>query len=158
MKKDEYLLIKTDRQRMVSYCNQTMLALIDRDEAAVNGVDVDSLWHIATSNTMSNYSDGAFELKGFFNGYGRYKLKNGELIWIFFDAGKRYSPNGDWLGYEFIGYPASEEGISRFTQLDEELQHIEKSQSPAVAAEHLDQFIESLGCSYDEFVCTLQAL
>ena len=158
MDKNEYLLIKTNKQMMVSYANWPAIQLINASEDEILGEPIDKVLPVDLSETFKNFSQETFSKVGFYNGFIKYRVGSLGGKWFFVDMGKRYSPDGKWLGFEYLAYQATDEGISKISQLDEELRCKEKEESSDEAKRYLDTFIQSLGCSYDEFVCGLQAI
>lgn len=158
MDKSEYLLIKTNKQMLVSYVNWPTMKLVNADETEVLGKSVEQILPIGLSETFKKFSQDTFSKVGFYNGYIKFNVGSRGAQWFFVDMGKRYSPSGEWLGFEYLAYQATDQGIHQFSQLDEELHNLEKEKSSDEAKQYLDNFIQSLGCSYDEFVCGLQAI
>jgi hypothetical protein len=88
---------------------------------------------------------------GFYNGYAGYQLSTQprSLQWIFFDFGKRYSTDGTWLGFEYIGYCPSSRGVDHFSRLFTELAALEDGSPEGLekSQHHLQNSIETTGVS-----------
>ncbi|ARN74972.1 PAS domain-containing protein [Oceanicoccus sagamiensis] len=158
----EYILIKTDQQLTISYTNQTFQQLINTPEEQLIGENFEHVWRPDIPASIQRFSSQQLKKLGFYNGYASYPLaaNTKSREWIFFDFGKRYSTDGTWLGYEYIGYCPSVQGIDHFDRLFAELAELEDGSSDGLekAQQHLHNNIESTGMGYEELVCILQDL
>ncbi len=158
----EYILIKTDPKYVISYANQTFQHLINTPEDQLIGQNLELVWRPNIPASMQRFASQQMKQSGFHNGFADYHFsaQSKTTQWIFFDFGKRYSPSGEWLGFEYIGYCPSSRGVGHFSQLFSELSEIEDGTTEGLekSQEHLQHNIESTGMSYEELVCVLQDL
>ena len=158
----EYVLIKTDLQYVISYTNQTFQQLINIPEDQLIGQNLDLVWSPNIPAVLQRFGSQQMKKSSFHNGYAGYQLsaQAKKTQWIFFDFGKRYSTDGTWLGYEYIGYCPSSRGVEYFAPLFDELMALEDGSTEGLerAQHHLDKNIESTGMIYEELVCVLQDL
>lgn len=156
----EYILCKCDKNYTLTYVNGAFCELTGWKYEEVIGKELFFFRHPDVPQSFNQFIAFKIDDQGFFNGYVRCIDKQQQGFWLFIDSGRRYTKDGELLGYEYVGYRPSERGVVYFEQLYAELLSIEGN-SPdesgvTEAYDHLLRHIKSMDVSYDEFVCTAQ--
>jgi PAS domain S-box-containing protein len=159
MQDDEFIVSKTDLRGYITYTNKTFLNICGYDRSELAGVNHNIIRHpdmpkVAFRYMWSLVKDG----KDFF-GFVKNLRKDGGYYWVFAYISPDFDEADNIIGYTSIRRKPPQTAIDAITGLYKSLLEIEKdgkNENVDKAQKHLEEFLQTQNCSYEDLILKLQ--
>ena len=156
---NELIISKTDSKGLVTYANRTFMKISGYREDEILGQPHNFIRH-------QDMPRGCFKLLwqtiasgDEFFAYVINRCKNGDYYWVLANVTPDYTAKGNLIGYYSVRRHAPRNGIDKVIPIYREMCAIEqryaKDQPMTRSINYLQQHLEKLGLSYQEFILNL---
>jgi len=156
MKEGDFIVSKTDTKGIITYGNQTFIAMSGYSEEELLGTPHNILRHpdmpmCVFKLLWDRIQDG----KEIF-AYVKNLCKDGSFYWVFANVTASYDSNGTIIGYYSVRRRPKESAVKTIEPIYAELLRIEKQGGMQASLDYLLKFLDEKGVGYDELIASLQ--
>lgn len=156
MKKNDFIVSKTNEKGIITYCNEIFMSIAGYDEKELLGKNHNIIRHpdmpkVAFKLAWDLISKG----KEFF-GFVKNLKKDGGYYWVFANITPDYNENGKIIGYTSVRRAPSKTGTDAIIPIYEEMIRLEQSKGMDASGKYLFTFLDDNKITYDELIISLQ--
>lgn len=160
MQEDDFIVSKTTPEGIITYCNQEFIKISGFTEEELIGKPHNLIRHTEMPKAVFRKMWQTLGNEGEFFGYIKNRCKNGDYYWTFAHVTPSIDDKGKLLGYYSVRRAPNRAGIKLMKHqyrlmVEKESQERNKNQAIEGSLKILDQFLQSQGKTYNEFIFSL---
>lgn len=156
---NELIISKTDSKGLVTYANRTFMKISGYREDEIIGQPHSFIRHPDMPRACFKLLWQTIAGGDEFFAYVINRCKNGDFYWVLANVTPDYTANGDLIGYYSVRRQAPQNGIKKVIPIYREMCAIEqrypKDQPMTRSIDYLENQLQQLGLSYQEFILSL---
>lgn len=160
MQYDDFIVSKTTSEGIITYCNQEFIQISGFAEEELIGKPHNLIRHPEVPKAVFRKMWQTIENGDEFFGYVKNRCKNGDYYWTFAHITPSIDDKGKLLGYYSVRRAPNRSGVEQIEQqyrlmVEEESRYSNENQAIDASLRILEQFLQSQGKSYNEFIFSL---
>ncbi len=155
----EFIVSKTDTKGRITYCNRTFMQIAGYSERQLLNIQHNIVRHPDMPRGVFRFLWQTLEQGKEFFGYVKNMTADGSYYWVFANVTPDYDREGQLKGYYSVRRKPSTSAIATVEPIYREMIAIEQragsKDGPDESLRYLQQTLDGLGTSYEEFVLSL---
>lgn len=156
MKHDDFIVSKTDVKGIITYGNETFIAMSGYQESELLNTPHNILRHDDMPAIVFKLLWDRLNSKAFINAYVKNRCKNGDYYWVYANVTPSYDENNNVIGFYSVRRKPKESAIKVIEPIYQALLNEEKRGGMNASLQLLEETLKQSGVSYDEFIINLQ--
>lgn len=160
LKKDEFIVSKTNPKGLITYCNPVFMDFAQMQEVELLGKQHNIIRHPDMPRSVFRYAWQTIQSGQEFNGYVKNMSADGGYYWTFANITPSFDQSCKCIGYFSVRRKPSTMGLHFFEPLYRKMVELEKNTPAAQAMDAswpiLENALLESGKSYDEQIFALQ--
>jgi len=153
--KKHILVSKTDTKGLIRYANREFLKIVDFPESEMIGKPHNIIRHPDMPKVVFKILWENLQKEKEVHAYVKNLSSDGSYYWVFANVTPSYDVKRDVIGYHSARRYPSSEALEVIKPLYKKLIELEKSSSPKVSEEYLNNLLKEKGMEYDEFILSI---
>jgi PAS domain S-box-containing protein len=156
MKKDDFIVSKTDLKGRITYCNEIFIKFAGLSEKELLGKPHNIIRNSDMPKVIFKLLWERIQNKKEIFAYVKNRSADGGYYWVYANVTASIDTNGTIIGYYSVRRKPNDSALSIIENLYRELLNRERSGGVEASLNYLNQLLESKGVSYDEFINSIQ--
>jgi PAS domain S-box-containing protein len=159
MRDDDFIVSKTDRTGVITYCNRIFMEFAKYEEHELLGQQHNIIRHPEMPRCIFKLLWDTIQDKREINAYVKNMSSDGSYYWVFANVTTSYDENGEPQGYYSVRRKPETQKLEKVKKLYSELLKEEKKYGPkeglAASERMLNNLLKEQGKTYEEFIFSL---
>jgi PAS domain S-box-containing protein len=156
MKKDDFIVSKTDPKGRITYTNKIFMELAGYTEAELLGQPHSIVRHEDMPKSVFKLLWEKIQNKEEVFAYVVNKTKSGDAYWVYANVTASFDVNGRIIGYYSVRRYPEPKALEMIKPLYRSMLQAEKSGGVAAGTKILTDLLHEKGVGYDEFIISIQ--
>ncbi len=156
MKKDDFIVSKTDLKGYITYCNAVFMEMAEYTEKELLGEPHSIVRHQDMPKAVFKYLWDTIVTKKEVFAYVINKTKNANDYWVFANITASLDSHGDIIAYYSVRRKPNPDALKIIKPLYAKMLKVEKSDGVNASFKILVDVLTDKGVSYDELIISLQ--
>lgn len=153
---DDFIVSKTDKKGIITYCNSSFLEIVGLSVDKLLGKPHNIIRHEDMPKCVFKLLWSRIQDKKEVFAFVKNRSFKGGFYWVFANVTASLNNNGEIIGYYSVRRRANIEAVKFIEPVYRQLLEAEKSGGIQSSERLLNDTLNGLGLSYDEFVNALQ--
>ncbi|MCB0751744.1 MAG: PAS domain-containing protein [Ignavibacteriae bacterium] len=159
MREDDFIVSKTDKTGVITYCNRIFMEFAKYEEKDLIGQQHNIIRHPDIPRCIFKLLWDTLHDKREINAYVKNLSSDGSYYWVFANVTSSYDDNGELKGYYSVRRKAEKQKLDKVKKLYKDLLNEEKKYGPKEGLQSsermLNNILQEQGKSYEEFIFSL---
>ena len=152
MKKDDFIVSKTDLQGKITYCNQIFINFSGFNEKELLGQPHNIIRHPDMPKVVFKLLWERTKNKNEIFAYVKNMSADGSYYWVYANVTASVDENNNIIGYYSVRRKPNERALNTIKELYKTLLDKEKSGGVEASGKYLTNLLEKEDLTYDEFI------
>ena len=156
MKKDDFIVSKTDLQGKITYCNEIFMNFAGLSEEALLNQPHKIVRHPDMPSIIFKLLWERIKSKKEIFAYVKNMAADGSYYWVYANVTASVDDNNNIIGYYSVRRKPNDIALTKIKELYKALLEQEKSGGVEASNSYLNNLLEKESLSYDQFMYSLQ--
>ncbi len=156
MKRDDFIVSKTDLKGLITYCNEIFIKFAKLSEKELLGKPHNIIRHPDMPKVIFKLLWQRIQNKEEIFAYVKNRSADGGYYWVYANVTASIDSNGNIIGYYSVRRKPNDRALEIIESLYRTLLDKERSGGVEASLTYLNEMLEKKQLSYDEFINTIQ--
>ena len=156
MKKEDFIVSKTDLKGRITYCNKIFMSMAGYTEKELLGKPHNIIRHQDMPKAIFKYLWDTIKKKEEVFAYVINKTKNGDAYWVYANITASLDERGNIIGYYSVRRKPNQKALDAIIPLYKKMLEVEKTNGVEASFKLVIDILKEKGVSYDEFIISIQ--
>lgn len=156
MKENDFIVSKTDKNGLITYCNRIFMEMAEYDEEELLGEPHNIIRHEDMPRAVFKYLWDQIQAKNEVFAFVINKTKKKNHYWVYANVTATLDTRGNIIGYYSVRRKPNPQALEAIIPLYKEMVQAERQGGMDASFSVLQNLLEEKGVSYDELIISLQ--